>query len=151
MELLKVKDVSNSLQPYGLQPTRLLCPWGLSRQEYWSGLQFPSPGDLPHPRIEPASLKSSGTGSQVFPLAPPAKFKTLRCFCSSWMKIHHGFPGGPDGKEFTCNMEDPSLISGSGRSPGEGNATPLQHCCLENPMAGGASWATVHGVSKSRT
>ena len=35
--------VSNSLWPYGLKPTRLLCPWGFSRQEYWSGLPFPSP------------------------------------------------------------------------------------------------------------
>ena len=34
---------------------------------------------------------------------------------------------------------------------GEGNGTPLQHSCLANPMAGGAWWATVHGVSKSRT
>ena len=29
---------------------------GFSRQEYWSGLPFPSPGDLPHPGIEPSSL-----------------------------------------------------------------------------------------------
>ena len=29
---------------------------GFSRQEYWSGLPFPSPGDLPHPGIEPGSL-----------------------------------------------------------------------------------------------
>ena len=28
---------------------------GFSRQEYWSGLPFPSPGDLPHPGIEPGS------------------------------------------------------------------------------------------------
>jgi len=28
---------------------------GFSGQEYWSGLPFPSPGDLPHPRIEPGS------------------------------------------------------------------------------------------------
>ena len=28
---------------------------GFSSQEYWSGLPFPSPGDLPHPRIEPRS------------------------------------------------------------------------------------------------
>ena len=34
-------------------PARLLCPWGFSRQEYWSGLPFPSPGDLPHPGIKP--------------------------------------------------------------------------------------------------
>ena len=34
---------------------------------------------------------------------------------------------------------------------GEGNGTPLQYSCLENPMGGGAWWATVHGVSKSQT
>ena len=34
---------------------------------------------------------------------------------------------------------------------GEGNGTPLQHSCLENPMDRGAWWATVHGVTKSGT
>ena len=34
---------------------------------------------------------------------------------------------------------------------GEGTGTPLQYAGLENPMAGGAWWATVHGVAKSRT
>ena len=34
---------------------------------------------------------------------------------------------------------------------GESNGTPLQHSCLENPMVGGAWWAPVHGVTKSRT
>ena len=34
---------------------------------------------------------------------------------------------------------------------GEGNGTPLHYSCLENPMAGGAWWATVHGVAESRT
>ena len=34
---------------------------------------------------------------------------------------------------------------------GEGNGTPLQYCCLENPMDGGAWWAAVHGVTKSQT
>ena len=33
----------------------------------------------------------------------------------------------------------------------EGNGTPLQYSCLENPIDGGALWAAVHGVSKSRT
>ena len=33
----------------------------------------------------------------------------------------------------------------------EGNGTPLQSSCLENPMDGGAWWATVHGVAKRRT
>ena len=36
-----------------------------------------------------------------------------------------GFPGSSDSKESTCNAGDPGLISGSGRSPGEGNAYPL--------------------------
>ena len=34
---------------------------------------------------------------------------------------------------------------------GEGNGTPLQYSCLENPMDGGAWWAAVHGAAKSRT
>ena len=36
-------------------------------------------------------------------------------------------------------------------SPGERNGNPLQYSCLENPMDGGTWWATVHGVTKSRT
>ena len=35
--------------------------------------------------------------------------------------------------------------------PGEGNGTPLQYSCLENPMDGGAWWAAVYGVARSRT
>ena len=34
---------------------------------------------------------------------------------------------------------------------GEGDGTPLQYSCLENPMDGGAWWAAVHGVAKSWT
>ena len=34
-------------------------------------------------------------------------------------------------------------------SRGEGNGTPLQYSCLENPMDGGAGWSAVHGVAKS--
>ena len=40
--------MSNYLWPHGLQPTKLLCPWRFSRQDYWSGLSFPPPGDLPN-------------------------------------------------------------------------------------------------------
>ena len=42
-----------------------------------------------------------------------------------------GFPGGSDGKEFARNAADLGLIPESGRSPGEGNRSPLQHSCLE--------------------
>ena len=46
---------------------------------------------------------------------------------------------------------DPMDCSPPGSSIGEGNDTPLQDSCLENPMDGGAWWATVHGVAKSQT
>ena len=62
-----------------------------------------------------------------------------------------GFPGGSDGKESASNAGDLGLIPGSGRSPGEGNDSPLQYSCLENPMNRGAWRATVHGVPKSQT
>ena len=62
-----------------------------------------------------------------------------------------GFPGGLDNKESACNVKDPGLIPGSGRSPGEGNGDPLQYSCLENFMDTGAWWATVHGFTKSQT
>ena len=44
-----------------------------------------------------------------------------------------------------------SLMGSLLLSPGEGNGTPLQYSCLENPMDGGAWWAAFHGVTKSRT
>ena len=46
---------------------------------------------------------------------------------------------------------DAGSISGLGRSPGEGNGNPFQYFCLENSVHGGAWWAAVHGVAKSRT
>ena len=44
-----------------------------------------------------------------------------------------GFPGSSNGKEPACSARDLSLITGSGRSPGEENGNPLQYSCLENP------------------
>ena len=54
--------VSDSLRPHRLYPTRLLCPWGFSRQEYWSGFSYPPPGDLPNPGTEPRSEPSGKPG-----------------------------------------------------------------------------------------
>ena len=59
--------------------------------------------------------------------------------------------GGLDGKASACNAEDPGLIPGLGRSPGEGNGNSLQYSCLENSMDREAWWAIVHGVAKSWT
>ena len=38
-----------------------------------------------------------------------------------------GFPGGSDGKEYSCNAGDKGSMPGLGRSPGEGNGNPLQY------------------------
>ena len=62
--------MSNSLRPHGPYPTRLLCPWGFSRQEYWSGLPCPPPGDLPNPGTEP---RSSALHADSLPSEPPGK------------------------------------------------------------------------------
>ena len=48
------------------------------------------------------------------------------------------FGGGSQERCFACSAGDPGLISGSGRSPGEGNGNPLQYPCLEKPMDRGA-------------
>ena len=46
--------------------------------------------------------------------------------------IGYDFPGGSDGKESACNVEDPGSIPGLGIPPWEGNGIPLQYSCLEN-------------------
>ena len=68
--MLSHSIVSDSLRPHGLQPTRLLCPWGFSRQEYWSGLPCPLPGDLPDPGIEP---RTPSLQADSLPSEPPGK------------------------------------------------------------------------------
>ena len=61
--------VTDSLWPHGLEPSRLLC-YGILQQEYWSGLSFPSPGDLPGQGIEPVSPELAGS---FFIAVPPGK------------------------------------------------------------------------------
>ena len=57
-------------------------------------------------------------------------------------RMLEGSPGGPEGKESTCNAGDAGSIPGLGRSPGEGNGYPLQYSCLENPVNRGA-WQAI--------
>ena len=59
-----------------------------------------------------------------------------------------GFPGGSDGKEFTCSAGIVGSVSGLGRSPGGGHGNPLQYSCLENPVDRGACRATVPVVAR---
>ena len=60
------------------------------------------------------------------------------------------FPHSSVGKSSARNGEDPSLIPGSGRSPGEGNGNPLQYSGLEKPMDRGAWQRTVRRVARVR-
>ena len=60
------------------------------------------------------------------------------------------YPEEPRIENFAWNSGHASLIPGSRRSPGKGNGNPLQYSCLENPMDGGAWWATVHGLQRVR-
>ena len=59
-----------TLRPHGLYPARLLCPWGFSKPEYWSGLPCPPPGDLPNPGIKP---RSPALKADSLPSDPPGK------------------------------------------------------------------------------
>ena len=74
---------------------------------------------------------------------------------SECLKVSHSSRGA---SRVTQSVRHPPTIQetwflslGQGRSPGEAMAMPQPYSCLGNPMDGGASWATVHVVEKSRT
>ena len=125
---------------------------GFSRQEYWSGLTFPPPGDLPSPGIEPVSPALAG---RFFITEPPGKpnkqttvlLKYLYTFywaTQAALVVKKNLPANAG------NVRDPGSIPGLGRPPGGGHGNPLQFSCLENPMDRGAWWAKVSGVAKSQ-
>ena len=132
---------------------------GSSRQESWSRLPFPSPGDLPNPGIEPGSpplqadsLPTELRGKPSVSLPPPIQnptppYRWRIVFKAQW-QYHRGFPGGSVVENQPANSGDAGSIPGSGRSPGVENGNPLQYSCLENSTDGRAWQATVHGVSK---
>ena len=73
--------------------------------------------------------------AQAFLFSPPCLLYYIHLpllFC--FLQGCQDFPGSLDGKESTCNAGDPGVISGSGRSPGEGNDNPLQYFHLGNIM-----------------
>ena len=65
-----------------------------------------------------------------------------------FLVIHVGLPSGSVVKNLPVNAGDVGSVPGLGRFPGEGNGTPLQYSCLENPMDRGAWWAPVYGITK---
>ena len=106
-----------------------------SRQEYWSGLPFPSPGDLPNPGIKPMSPALQVRSS----LSEPPVRPSLR-------QLHLPTSGE---KNLCANVGDTGSIPGLERSPGGGHGNPLQYTCLENPMDRGTWRAIVHRVANS--
>ena len=70
--------VSDSVQPHGLYLARLLCPWGFSRQDFWSGLPCPPAGHLPNLGIKPRSPSLQGDS---LPSEPPGKLGNIKLKC----------------------------------------------------------------------
>ena len=122
---------------------------GFSRQEYWSGVPVPSPDGLhryvlwlPQKLSGKESACSTGQRRQWHPtpVLLPGKSHGWRSLvgCSPWGRkeldtteqLHFHF-------SFSCI--------------GEGNNTPLQYSCLENPRDRGDWWAAVYGVAQSQT
>ena len=62
--------------PTDCSPPASSIPWDFSRQEYWSGLLFPPPGDLPGPGIKPRSAAAPALQVDSFPAAPLGKPST---------------------------------------------------------------------------
>ena len=79
-------------------------------------------------------------------------YLAFRAFQARPVHLHFSFsPVVKNSPGNAGNVEDVSLIHGSGRSPGAENGNPLQYSCLENSKDREAWWATVHGVPKSWT
>ena len=77
--------VSDSLRPHGLVACQASLSVGFSRQEYWSGLFFLSPGDLPNPGIKPMSPASAGG---FFTTQPPGRPILLPSLLSKFDNFH---------------------------------------------------------------
>ena len=117
--------VSDSQQPHGLQPTRLLHPWDFVGKSTGWGCHCL----LPYIRL---TLLYWGTFLiypfcwEFFSLYVNFEFYQM-LFLHLLRQIYWGFPHSSVCKESTCNAEDPSLIPESGRSTGEGIGYPLQY------------------------
>ena len=70
--MLSCSVISKSLLPWTVAHQAALST-GFSRQEHWSGMPFPPPGDLPNPRIEPASPVASALAGRIFTADPSGK------------------------------------------------------------------------------
>ena len=114
-----------------------------SRQEYWSGLPFPSPGDLPDPEIEP---RSPALQAESLPTEPPGRPIVVSMYVGYIydQKMFGGYSVLVWASQVALvvknlpanagDVRDVGSIPGLGRSPGKGHGNPLQYSCPENPM-----------------
>ena len=120
---------------------------GFSRQESWSGLPCPPPGNLPDPGIEPTSLMSPASGPTWGVQSQP--YTALYLGHTLW-----GFPGGVSGGESTCQhrrCEKHMFGPWVGKISWSRKWKPLQCSFLGNPMDRGIWWAIVHVITNSQT
>ena len=144
---------------------------GFSRQEYWTGLPFSSPGDLPDPAIKP---RSPTLQANSLPFELPGNPNRGLDIEKEIEKDRDDSDRGRDREMIEIQTEiekeatwasqvvpvvknplakagdigDTGLIPRSGRSLGGGHGNPLQYAFLENPMNRGAWQSTVHGGHK---
>ena len=96
--------------------------------------------------------------------SPPSPRSPATCLMSPSISLNFliyisriiwcGLPRWLNGEEPACQCRktgEANSVPGIGRSPEGGNGNPLQYSCLENPMDGGAWWATDHEVTKNQT
>ena len=87
--MLSCSVMSNALQPHGLQPSRLLCPSGFCRQQYWSGLPCSPPGAPPNSGIEP---RSPALQAYSLPSEPPGKLISTQIEHELYWRSHPLLP-----------------------------------------------------------
>ena len=127
-------------------PTHLVTPWTVachvslsmefSRQEYWTGLPFPTPGDLPDPGIKPVSLASPALAVDSLPLrhlgSPLQTFGLLK------LVINLGFGSNSECKVFFRLFIYLFLL------------TLCLHCCIQTLSSCTEQWLLWLGATGSR-
>ena len=127
------------MTPWTLAHQALLS-MGFPRQEEWSGLLFPSPGESSQPSDENYVSYVSCVGWQVL-----GQLNFLKVVAIPLGSL----PGSSVVKNLPVKVGDTGASPGLGISPGVGNGNPLHYSCLGNPMDRGEWRATTHGVAKS--
>ena len=150
--------MSDSVGPQRWQPTKLPCPWNSPGK---------NTGVACHFLLQCMKVKSESEVTQLCPTlsdpmecSPPGSsvHGILQARILEWVLSPGIFPtqGSNPGLPHCRRSLYQLKHQGSPRirvslSLGEGNGTPLQYSCLENPIDRGAWWAAVHGVAKSQT